>query len=156
MRPVFFFICAGIFIAAVSCYKKPQRTGGNEICETTSPIVVYKTKKDYSNNVSVQLSGDKKVVTAYPGPAEVHQPIQLANGYYLQTTLGNAFLSITRDQYADSNNKYPTDKLINYVIDADPFTEYYEVCPCAMVAGRDTASLNRLILHDSLSQCNRH
>ncbi len=156
MKPFFMLFCIGAFITIASCYKKPHRAGGDDICETTGPIVVYKTKKDYSNNVSVQLSADKKTVTAYPGSFEVHKPIPLANGYYLQTTLGNAFLSITLDQYADTNNNYPHDQLIEYVIDPDPFTEFYEVCPCAMVAGRDTFSLNRLILHDSLSKCNRH
>ena len=156
MKPFFLFILAGILLITDSCIKTPHRAGGDDICETTGPIVVYKTKKDYSNNVSIQLSADKKTITAYPGPTEVHKPAPLVNGYYCAKMFGNAFLSITIDQYADSNNKYPFDQLMKYVIDTDPFTEYYEVCPCAAVVGRDSVSLSRLILHDSLGKCARH
>jgi len=31
----------------------------------TGPVVVYKTKKDYRNHVSVQLSADGNTITAY-------------------------------------------------------------------------------------------
>ena len=51
----------------------------------TGPVVVYKTKKDYRNHVSVQLSADGLTITAYPGPSDVlaQKPIELAEGYLL-------------------------------------------------------------------------
>lgn len=152
MRPVFFFIGAGILIAIASCSKNAHREGGGDICLSTGPIIVYKTKKDYSNNVPVQLTADKKSLISYPGRGDIRKPVLLANGYYSGVS-GNAYLSITLDEYADTNNKYPSDELMKYVIDADPFTEWYNVCPCAYVVGRDTTSLNRIIRHDSLGKC---
>ena len=142
-------ILSALLTIAGAC-KKPAKYPGGGICETRGPVVVYKTRNDYSDNVSVQLSADKKTITAYPAPADVHSPGLLVNGYNLQYMLGNAFLSITIEQYRDSSSKYPFDQLMNYLIDSDPFTEYYELCECS---GRDTFSLNNLIRHDSLGKC---
>jgi hypothetical protein len=146
-------IAVGLLFLSTGCSKPiPACCGGHDICETRGPVVVYKTRYDYSNNVSVQLSDDKKTITAYPGPTDAIKPTLLANGYYLQTMLGNAFLSITIDEYRDSSNKYPFDKLMNYMLDSAPYTEHYELCECS---GRDTFSLNNLIRHDSIGMCHQ-
>ena len=50
-----------------------------EASTATGPLVVYKTKKDYRDHVSVQLSADGKTITAYPGPSDAmaQKPIEL-------------------------------------------------------------------------------
>jgi len=70
----------------------------------TEPVVVFKCKKDYRDKVSVQLSPDGKTITAYPGPSDVlyQKPFELADGYLLKRMVGDVFLSLTIDAYADT------------------------------------------------------
>ncbi len=121
-------------------------------CDASGPIVVYKTKQDYSNNITIQLSKDKKKVTCYPGPQDaIHQrPIRLANGYLLQQMCGNAVTSVTFDDYINSTNSYTQAEWLSFVIDTDPYLEIYECCKCT---GRDTVAINNLIKNNQLSKC---
>jgi len=121
-------------------------------CDASGPVIVYKTIKDYSNYISVTLSDDGERITAYPGPSDTeHQrPIELVDGYYLKRMVGNAFLSITFDEYTDTAKNWTTADLVNYVIDADPFLEIYECCECT---GGDTAKINKLIRENRLDEC---
>jgi len=121
-------------------------------CEVSGPVIVYKTKVDYLNNVTVQLSKDGKEITARPGPTDVinQRPLQLANGYLLKRMVGDAYLSVTIDEYADPSFDWESKDLIQYVIDKDPYLEKYECCECT---GKDTALINILILEDRLGEC---
>ena len=143
------------FFATLFSCTRPYGIIDDGRCSSYGPISVFKPKKDYTNNVPVHLSSDKKSLISYPGREAIQRPVQLVNGYYYSTNPGNAYLSITIDQYMDTNNHYSSDQLINYVIDTDPFSEYYNICICSG-ATRDTASLNRIIRHDSLGKCNSH
>ena len=55
------------------------------------PVLVYKTKQDYREHVTVQLSDDGRSVVAYPGPGDVmaQRPVELADGYLLKRMVGN-------------------------------------------------------------------
>ena len=121
-------------------------------CDASGPIVVYKTKQDYKDNLSVQLSKDKKKITCYPGKGDaVHQkPIELANGYLLKRMCGDTFLSITIDEYVNSSQSFTQADFLNMVIDSDPYTEKYECCECT---GRDTIKINDLIRTNQLAKC---
>jgi hypothetical protein len=125
---------------------------GTGPCDANGPVVVYKTRNDYSNNISVQLAGDKKTITAYPGTfdAPSQKPVALANGYYLQKMVGNAFTSVTFDQYLDTNNHYTVADLASHVIDTDPFTEVYN---CCILTRPDTGYLDNLIRSNQLTKC---
>jgi len=117
------------------------------------PMIIYKTKKDYSDKVSIVLSPDKKEIIAYPGPTDVvHQkPVQLANGYYMQRMPGNAFLSLTIDEYMNAENPFAPEQLFGYVIDKKPYREKYECCH--VLHNRDTATVNQFIRDGRLRQC---
>ena len=121
-------------------------------CDASGPVIVYKTKGDYHDKLSIQLSNDKRKVTCYPGKADAeHQkPVQLANGYLLKRMCGNAFLSISIDEYVNSSQNYSSGDLLNLVIDSDPYTEKYECCECTQ---GDTATINQLIRENLLSKC---
>jgi hypothetical protein len=123
-------------------------------CDATGPVVVYKTKQDYSNNVTIQLSKDNSKITCYPGPADAAnlRPVKLANGYLLQRMCGDAVLSITIDEYSSSTRSYSIAELYSMIIDTDPYLEKYECCECA---GRDTAKINDLIRKNLLNKCER-
>lgn len=113
------------------------------------PIAIYKTKYDYSNNVSVLLSNDHTKVDAFPGVKDVttQRPVLLANGYYLQLMPGNAFTSYTIDQYAEGPQNYSDQDFLNHVIDCAPFTEYWVGCGSVT----DTASINNIIRTGKMS-----
>jgi hypothetical protein len=121
-------------------------------CDDTGPRIVYKTRNDYSNNVTVLLSKDGKKVSAYPGPSDAskQRPIQLAKGYLLKRMVGDAVLSLTIDEYSKSTTYYSPTELYNLIIDKTPYTEKYECCKCV---DEDTASLNLLIRNDQLFKC---
>ena len=116
------------------------------------PVVVYKTKKDYRNHVSVQLSADGNTITAYPGPSDVlaQKPIELAEGYLLKRMIGDAYLSLSIDEYASTSRSYNTEELWDLIIDRDPYLEIYE---CRDYTNGDTASINLLIKKGKLKKC---
>ena len=118
----------------------------------TAPVLVYKTKKDYRNRVSVMLSEDKKTITAYPALSDVpfQKPFELADGYLLKRMVGNAFLSLSIEEYTGSTHKYTADELLELVVDIDPYLELYD---CSNCSEGDTASINFLIRKNKLSRC---
>lgn len=118
----------------------------------TGPVVVYKTKKDYRNHLTVQLSADGQIITAFPGPSDAigQKPIQLEDGYLLKRMVGDAYLSLTIDEYAAGSHRYTRDELLNLVIDRDPYLEKYDCCGCTDM---DTASINLLIRENRLKKC---
>ncbi len=121
-------------------------------CDASGPVIVYKTRQDYSDKLSIQLSNDRDEITCYPGKGDaIHQkPIELANGYLLKSMCGNAFLSISIDEYVNSTQKFSSSDLLSLVIDTDPFVEKYECCECTE---RDTAKINILIKTNQLLKC---
>lgn len=125
----------------------------NRKCVATGPVIVYKTKGDYKNLVSVALSADKSKITAYPAPIDAKSqiPVELKNGYLLKKMVGNAFLSLTIDDYVKGN--YDQSKpLSDFIMDKDPFTEIYECCHCV---SKDVDSINVLIEKKQLKYCKK-
>jgi len=123
-----------------------------EPCDASGPVIVYKTKQDYSNNITIQLSKDKKEVVCTPGPQDAlnQRPIQLANGYLLKRMCGDAVTSVTVDDFINSSHSYTSEEWLSLVIDTDPYLEKYECCKCT---GQDTAAINNLIRKNQLSNC---
>jgi len=121
-------------------------------CGASGPIIVYKTRQDYSNNITIQLSKDRKKVTCTPGPQDAanQRPIQLADGYLLKRMCGDVVTSITYDDFIKSTKSYTTAEWLSFVIDTDPYLEKYECCKCT---GQDTAVINNLIRNNQLSKC---
>ena len=118
----------------------------------TGAVVVYKTKKDYRNHVSVQLSADGKSIAAYPGPSDVlaQKPIELAEGYLLKRMVVDDYLSLTIDAYAENSQSFTVEDLLALVIDNDPYLEKYD---CSACTAMDTASINILIREKKLPGC---
>jgi hypothetical protein len=121
-------------------------------CDASGPIVVYKTKQDYSNNITIQLSKDKKEVTCTPGPQDAarQRPLQLADGYLLKRMCGDAVTSVTYDDFIKGTKSYSSAEWFSLVIDTDPYLEKYEICKCT---GQDTAVINSIIRNNQLSKC---
>ena len=101
----------------------------------------------------MKLSDDKSKIVAYPGANDVlkQKPIALHNGYFLKKMVGDAFLSISIEDYAKGN--YDKSKeLSEYVIDKNPFTEIYECCKCV---NRNVDSLNAFLKNGYLPYCQK-
>lgn len=152
MKRTFLFLLSMMMLMACQTEKKvseseaSQSQGGGAaaitVVESTpqasvaSPsVLVYKMRKDYSQNVPVILSSDKKTIVSYPHPRDVYTngklavPTQLKNGYWLDNRgiSGNvAFLSYTYEQYAALNDVPPIDVLYKKIVDKDPITEMWD------------------------------
>ena len=140
-------IFSTLFVLVASCGSHIPVPGN-----VTEPVVVYKTKRDYRAYVSVQLSADGKSVVAYPGTSDVlvQRPIELADGYLLKRMIGDAFLSLTIDAYADTSNIYTVEDLLALLVDREPYLEKYD---CSCCTSPDTASINKLIRKGELKNC---
>ena len=147
MKHISMLIFSAMLFSCLSCGLHVQEADG-----ATGPVVVYKTKKDYRNHVSVQLSADGNTITAYPGPSDVlaQKPIELAEGYLLKRMVGDVYLSLTIDAYAESSQTYTVEDLLALVIDKDPYLEKYD---CSACTAMDTASINILIREKKLTDC---
>jgi hypothetical protein len=131
-----------------------SRTDGNA---ALPPVIIYKTAKDYSKNIPVNLSPDRKSLVSYPDIRDIYYagklayPTVLAGGYLLDNRgVGPnvAFLDYTYEQYQSLGETPSADELLKHVIDTDPLTELYS-CKC----NRDTAYLNKLISTGGLINC---
>lgn len=148
MRTLVIFITI-LMIPSLSACEWGKRYGP---CNASGPVIIYKTKNDYLNNVTVLLSKDKKSIVARPGQRDIlrQRPLELANGYLLKRMVGDAYLSLTIEEYAELGFDNDSPDLINLVIDTDPYLEKYECCECT---GIDTTLINNLILEGRLDEC---
>jgi hypothetical protein len=99
-------------------------------------ILVYKTKKDYSNLVPVLLSEDKTEIISYPHPND----LTVGNGFPFPTVLNReylldnrginknvAFLKLTYQEYSGLKSVPTLKELFDYILDNDPLVE---LCDC--------------------------
>ena len=95
-------------------------------------LLVYKTKKDYSKLVPIQLSQDKQTILSYPAKEDLFRvgnsnTIQLEKGFLLDligVNLNSAFTHYSLQQY----QKIPTPSLEEFkknIFESDPFTEMF-------------------------------
>lgn len=126
------------------------------------PTLVYKTHKDYTNNVPVLLSEDKTRIVSYPDPKDLRKdagypvPTQLLDGYLLDNRgigLHVAYLRMSYAEYAALDKAPSLQEMMQMIVDKDPLTE---LCNCG---NRNTytdvaTQINNLIGSGSLrSKC---
>jgi hypothetical protein len=123
------------------------------------PVVIYKTSKDYKNNVPVNLTEDGKSIASYPDIRDIYYngalayPTVLQQGYLLDNRgvgPNTAFLDYTYEEYQKLGQTPTPEELMKHVIDSNPLTELY-TCKCE----KDTAFLNSLIRKGGLSNCKK-
>ncbi len=127
--------------------------------------IIYKTRKNYFNNVPVILSSDKKRITSYPDPGQLKNsgfgfhPFKLNEGY-LENIHGLlnehvAFLSISLDDYVNLKELPNDSTLMSWIIDKDPLT-YMCKCGPNTLHKTDEAVFNTWIARKQLSKkCKR-
>lgn len=127
---------------------------------SSPPAVVYKTRENYYDKVPVTLSADGKTIIAYPARQDLMRggefayPTRLNDDYLLDNrgiSPNTAFLRFSYPDYYNMDNIPTAERLMNYLLDEKPFTEYYEV-------GRKgefkdiIAELNRMITEKELQK----
>lgn len=151
MKRVLLILVAAMMV--VGCHTQKNTTNGTSskddaISEAPAPVsttnistaspkvIIYKMKKDYSNNVPVILSADKKTIASYPHPRDVYTngklaiPTQLKKGYWLDNRGINenvAFLSYTYEEYAALSSVPDLNTLYEKIVDKNPIKEMW-VC----------------------------
>ncbi len=100
-----------------------------------APVIIYKTKADYSHLVPVTLNETGDKVVSYPAPSDLYSngilaiPVQLDKGYLLDIRgvhPHTAFTSYTYENYSQLESAPSVQDLLNSIVDPDPFEELYD------------------------------
>lgn len=115
--------------------------------------IVYKTTQDYSQNVPVILSADKKSIASFPAPTDIYYkgvlayPTKLADGYLLDNrgiTENVAFTSYTYEEYSRLKSAPTETELMNKIIDKNPLLEIVN-CGTRAAYKNEIEDLNKVI-----------
>jgi len=117
-----------------------------------APLVIYKTKADYSENIPVVLNAAKDKIISYPAVSDIsfkgnfRKPVKLKDGFLLDNiglSPNSAYTSFTWKEYASLKKTPSPQQLLSRIIDADPFVAMYN---CGRRSDySSTAELNELI-----------
>lgn len=137
-----FAIIGSVMLLSCATSKKDKKTenmidnSAPMVGVPSPPAIVYKTKENYNKLVPVILSPDKSRIVSFPAQSDIRvngsfsYPDELVGGYLLDNRGINqhaAFLRFTYEDYYNMDNIPTAERLINYIIDDDPFVEIYEV-----------------------------
>lgn len=100
------------------------------------PVIVYKTRADYNDNVPVKLDPLRTRIVSYPDPSDVRRgngtfstPTLLNDGYLLDNRgVGQftAFLDYTYAEYSQLDSVPSLEVLMSRIIDKQPFVELWD------------------------------
>tara|TARA_B110000211_G_scaffold118655_1_gene137453 strand:- start:400 stop:873 length:474 start_codon:yes stop_codon:yes gene_type:complete len=139
-----------------------ENINGIEMDFTTGqPLIIYKTKLDYSQNVPVILSEDKLKIVSYPHPTDVFYksklayPIKLENEYLLDNlgiNINIAYLSLTLKEYSQYKDVPLLKELYKLIIDQNPLKEFYN-CGNRQNLTNELIEINNIITQERLVKC---
>ena len=124
------------------------------------PIIIYKTKEDYSKNVAITLSNDKSKIISYPHPTDVFYkkklayPTKLVNGYLLDNlgiNINTAYLSLTLKEYSQYTEVPSLIELYKLIINKDPLREFYN-CGNRQNLANEIVYINNVV-KENLDEC---
>lgn len=125
--------------------------------------IIYKTKKDYSQNVPVILNDEKTAIVSYFGTGdltykgEIAYPVELIDGYLLDNIgirENVAYTSLKIDEYKKSNKMFTKDELFALIIDKDPIEKMYS-CGNRSKFSNEIEEINKLITDKQLKNCKK-
>lgn len=129
--------------------------------DALAPLIIYKTTRDYSNNIPVVLNDTKDKIISYPAISDIYlngefaKPNNLSNDFMLDNIgifPGSVFTSYTFEEYSKLDNIPTLKEFTDRIIDKDPITEMYN---CGKRTDFETtAELNNLI-KNNLNKCIR-
>jgi hypothetical protein len=167
-----YHICLKIALSLVICMLLPNIVIANQDKGISSgkamisqpPMVIYKMKRDYSRNVPVLLSDDKKEIVSYPHPLDLIgmtskevMPIRLHGGYYLDRRGINnnvAFLNITYNSYRKLRKPLSIKEIEKLIVDRNPLTQIL-ICNNHTYSEKNIDKINSMIDKGEISSiCN--
>jgi len=122
-------------------------------------VIIYKTNKNYYQNVPIVLSEDKSRIVSFPDIKDLEKnntymfPTRLESGYLLDNRGINenaAFLSITYDEYSKLEKTPSVIALKEMIQDDNPFSELY-FCGSRYDYDDVVSELNTKILNGNFS-----
>ncbi|MCK5824123.1 MAG: hypothetical protein KAG96_01820 [Ichthyobacteriaceae bacterium] len=120
-----------LLIVFTSCNLNKQLS---TMANNQAPLVIYKTKADYSNNVPVVMDSSKTKIISYPSMRDVLyngkvvSPISLKENYLLDNlgvNTNSVYTSYTLKEYSELSVVPTLDVLMKSIIDDDPFLEMF-------------------------------
>jgi hypothetical protein len=132
----FLLLCSGSLL--VSCSHHVTNQGSAPVSGSripSPPCIVYRMKADYSKNVPVILTPDKRGIQSYPDIKDIYfngklsLPVPLVNGYYLDNRgIGPdvAFLDYTYEEFSKLSSTPPATLLMKHILSVDPVAEMYQ------------------------------
>ena len=138
--------CVSMFCGGCKTQKNVQNPS---VSMALPPTIIYKTVKNYNQNVAIYLSEDRKTITGYPAPTDVSSqsyPTPLKKGYLLDNRgigKNTAFISMTYEEYAALKKVPSITELENMIIDRNPIKEMYYCGTRGTYS--DVSELNKLI-----------
>lgn len=123
------------FIVSCCSAKKAESMKSDQKAFSTGPkVIIYQTRKDYSELVPIILSDDKKSIESYPDVKDIYYngslayPTHLHKGYWLDNrgiTANVAFLNITYEEYSKLPKTPSPEELMNRIADSQPLINMY-------------------------------
>lgn len=151
-----------VLIACNGTKKQAESSAGpNSNAAAGPPVIIYKTRVDYEQNVPVILSDDKQTLISYPGPEDLlvdgrmATPTRLPKGYLLDNRGINqnvAFLKLTYREYAALKQRPTPQEIQGMIIDRDPLTE---LCNCGSRYNYADEKAIEGLVKDKLKRCKR-
>jgi hypothetical protein len=162
MRILIFLMALGVLCCTTT--KKTTETKQPHLRAAAPhvPLLIYKTRNDYSQNVPIILSENKQIIEQYPAPKDLKKgdvlalPDALPNGYWLDNRGVNArvaFLKYTYAEYAALNNAPTLEELLAAILDANPIVELYS-CGNRLRMDNPLAEAKRIVL-EGFKNCER-
>ena len=133
LKRIFLLLLGFSLFSCCSTVKKVADVNTDAIFDMPN-VIVYKTTKDYSNNVPVIMDAERTRIVRYPAPVDVRRgnsyanPIQLKNGYWLDCFGINqnvVFLDYTFEQYANLSEVPTIEALMSHIVDNYPLDEMW-------------------------------
>jgi hypothetical protein len=155
MKKIYLILLVGLF---VMCKTDREIVGD---FRANAPLIIYKTKADYSNNVPITMNDSKELIVSYPSPKDVFFNSKLAlpeklNKGYLFDNVGvsknSVFTSYTFKEYAKLEMAPSIEELLKSIIDKDPFVEVYD---CGTRGKYSTVDDLKKLIKSKFDGCNR-
>lgn len=143
--------------------KQPAVISTANSVAANAPVMIYKTRADYTLHVPVTMTQDRKSVASYPAPSDVFYagdlaiPVKLEDGFFLDRRGVNELSAFTKWTYYEYSRlqKTPTQaEIMNMLLDTDPFTEMY-FCGKRSDFNNLVEDLNKIIKKGKLSNFQR-
>lgn len=152
-------LISGLLMSSCGLCKK-NKPSSSTVDYAGPSTLVYKTRKDYYNNVPVTLSEDKSKIVNYPATSDVYYkgklayPTKLEKGYLLDNrgiNTNTAFLSLTYEEYIKLKEVPALSDLYALIIDKDPIKELYN-CGNRYKFKDEINELNEIIKSNKLKE----